>query len=165
MTGTARYNMPFLSAGQAQKEITVNEALQSLDLIVSAAVEQDALSDPPASPTVGTCYLVGASPSGDWAGKPQTVAGYTSGGWRFIEPVEGLSVYVKSSGQVATYRSGAWEFGILRAVSVQVDGQQVVGSRAAAIVPPTGGTLIDIEARSTIEIILGALRHHGLIES
>ena len=36
MSGTPRLDLPFLSAGQAQKEFTHNEALQTLDLIVAA---------------------------------------------------------------------------------------------------------------------------------
>jgi hypothetical protein len=41
----------------------------------------------------------------------------------------------------------------------------VVGSQAAAIASPTGGTNVDVQARSTIDAILSALRQHGLIES
>jgi hypothetical protein len=42
---------------------------------------------------------------------------------------------------------------------------QVVGPRAAAVSPPSGGPVVDSEARVTIEAILGALREHGLIDS
>lgn len=165
MSGTARFDLPFLSAGQAQKETTHNEALQSLDLLVAPAVEEEALADPPASPAIGNCYIVGSTPTGDWAGKPQSVAGYTSGGWRFITPLEGLSVYVKSTGQFAAYRSGAWEIGVFRGSSVVIGGKQVVGSRATAIASPSGGSTTDAEARTAIDAILGALRQHGLIET
>jgi hypothetical protein len=163
MSGTARFDFPLLSAGQAQKEMTVNESFQALDLLVAAAVEQEALADPPASPTIGSCYIVGSSPTGDWAGKTQSVAGYTSGGWRFVAPLEGLSAYVKSIGQFVTYRAGVWETGVLRGSSVVIGGDQVVGSRAPAIPAPTGGSTTDAEARTAIEAILGALRQHGLI--
>jgi hypothetical protein len=43
-------------------------------------------------------------------------------------------------------------------------GQQVVGSRAEAILSPTGGTTIDSEARAIIDQILATMRQHGLIE-
>jgi hypothetical protein len=46
-----------------------------------------------------------------------------------------------------------------------VQGEQVVGSRAAPIVDPAGGSVIDSEARSSLTQILGALRAHGLIET
>ena len=83
----------------------------------------------------------------------------------FVAPIEGLSAYVRSSGVWATYRSGAWEEGMVRGTSVLVAGQQVVGSRAAAIASPSGGATVDGPARSAIDQILAALRQHGLIES
>jgi Protein of unknown function (DUF2793) len=165
MSGSPRLALPFLSAGQAQKEATHNEALQTLDILVAAAVEQEPLGDPPAAPAPGACYLVDTSPTGAWAGKPQTVAGYTSGGWRFVAPVEGMTVYVKTTMQFAFYRSGSWEMGQLRGASIIIDGKQVVASRAAAIGSPAGGSTTDIEARATINDVLNVLRHHGLIEA
>ena len=95
----------------------------------------------------------------------QSVAAFTSGGWRFVAPLEGMAAYVKSTSTWALYRAGAWELGILRGSSVEVDGLQVVASRAAAIASATGGTAIDTEARGVIDEILAALRHHGLIET
>lgn len=164
MSGSPRLALPFLSAGQAQKEATHNEALQTLDLLVGAAVEQEPISDPPAAPVPGACYLVAEAPTGAWAGKSQTVAGYTSGGWRFLAPVEGLVAYVKSTAQFACYREGSWETGVLRGSSLVLAGQQVVGTRAAAIASPTGGSTVDNEARGAIADVLAALRQHGLID-
>lgn len=165
MSVTPRLNLPFLSAGQAQKEFTHNEALQTLDAVVATAVEEPPRTAPPSSPAIGACYIVDASPTGAWAGKANYVAAYTSGGWRFVAPIEGLSAYVRSSGVWATYRSGAWEQGMVRGTSILVAGQQVVGSRGAAIASPSGGTTVDSAARSAIDQILAALRQHGLIDS
>ena len=150
MSASARLSLPFLSPGQAQKEFFHNEALQTLDLLVAPAVEEGPRDAPPASPNIGACYLVGASPSGDWVGKSMCIAGYTSGGWRLIQPTEGMTAYVKSTGQTATYREGAWE---------------IAAGQLAAIPGPSGGSNVDVEARAAIEQILTALRHHGLIES
>jgi hypothetical protein len=44
-----------------------------------------------------------------------------------------------------------------------IDGQQVVGGRAAAIDSPAGGAVVDVETRSAIDAILTAMRQHGLI--
>jgi len=163
MSGTARLSLPFLSPGQAQKEILHNEAIQALDFLVAGAVEEGPRDAPPTSPGPGECYVVSEAPTGAWAGKPQAVAGYTDGGWRFIAPAEGMSLYVKSNGLCANYRAGTWEIGALRGSLVVIDGDQVVGGRAGAIASPVGGTTIDEEARATIDLILAALRHHGLI--
>jgi hypothetical protein len=127
-------------------------------------VEALPLTTPPSSPVVGACYVVAASPTGDWAGKAQYLAAFTSGGWRFIAPVDGMAAYVKASGIWAAYRQGAWEIGVVRGSSLVLGGQQVVGSRAAAITAPSGGTTIDSQARTTIGLILAALHQHGLID-
>ena len=74
-----------------------------------------------------------------------------------------MSLLVKSSGIFATYRSGGWEIGTLRASRVVMDGEQVVGPRLAAIANPAGGSTVDAEARLALEQILSVLRQHGLI--
>ena len=164
MGATPRLSLSFLSPGQAQKEFTVNEALQTLDTVVAPAVEEGPRSDPPASPSLGSCYIVGTSPTGEWAGKAQFLATFTSGGWRLISPPEGMSVYVKDGGIWAAYRGGSWELGSLRASRVLIGNEQVVGARGAAIGSASGGATVDSEARSVIDAILAALRLHGLIE-
>jgi hypothetical protein len=132
---------------------------------VAAAVEEIPRSDPPASPVEGTCYIVGPSASGAWAGKSGCIAGFTSGGWRFIAPVEGLSAYVKATGTWANYRSATWELGVLRGGSLVIGGVQVVGGRLGAIAAPSGGSIADAESRGAINQVLAALRQHGLIDS
>lgn len=165
MSGTPRLDLPFLSAGQAQKEFFHNEALQTLDVLVAAAVEEPPRATPPTAPAIGAAYIVAAAPTDAWANKPQHIAAFTSGGWRFIAPVEGMASYVRSAGTVATYRAGTWEIGVLRGTSLAIGGVQVVGNRSAAIASAVGGTVIDDQARSTIDRILAALRQHGLIET
>jgi hypothetical protein len=49
--------------------------------------------------------------------------------------------------------------------SVVIDGVRVVGPREAAIPAPSGGTIIDAEARAAIGAMLAALESHGLIEA
>ena len=48
MAGTPRLSLPFLSVGQAQKEFTHNEALQTLDVLVAGAIEEPPRATPPA---------------------------------------------------------------------------------------------------------------------
>ena len=163
MAGTPRLALPFLSVGQAQKEFTHNESLQTLDILVAGAVEQPPLATPPASPAPGACYIVDAGATDAWAGKSQCLAGWTSGGWRFLAPVEGMLLYERTSATWAAFRNGGWELGIVRGAAVVIGGEQVVGPRAAAIQSPTGGTVVDPEARTAVDAILEALRQHGLI--
>ena len=164
MDATDRFALPFILPGQAQKELFHNEALQMLDALVAAAVEEPPRSSPPASPLAGDCYIVGAQPTGDWANHAGHLAAYSSAGWRYLAPIEGLRAYVRSTGTVATYRGGSWEIGLVRASSVLVSGQQVVGERRSGISNPSGGSVIDSEARAAIGAMLAALRAHGLID-
>jgi hypothetical protein len=83
----------------------------------------------------------------------------------FARSVEGMTLYVKSTGNWATFRLGAWEIGSLRGSNVVLNGQQVVGSRATAIASAVGGTTIDVQARAALDQILAALRQHGLIDT
>jgi hypothetical protein len=163
MAATPRLSLPFLTAGQAQKETTVNESLQILDFAVAGSAVAPPQSDPPENPDVGDCYIVGAEPSGAWAGRAGALAGFSEGGWRFIAPADGMSVYVSSLAQWANYAGEAWEIGSARAARLLINGVQVVGAQAEAIAAPSDGATVDVEARAAIGQILAALRIHGLI--
>ena len=163
MTGTARLQLPLLSTGQAQKEMTVNEAFQLLDVLTGGCVEEGPRPARPGSPALGACYVTADAPTGEWTGKPGYVAAFTSGGWRLYPPIDGLSLYNKAGGQWISYSAGAWEEGIVRGSSLVLGGQQVVGVQAAAIADPAAGSIVDAEVRSAVIQILAAMRQHGLI--
>lgn len=163
MDNSQRLALPFIHPGQSQKELFHNEALQMLDTVVAAAVEEEPRNDPPAAPVAGSCFIVGAAPTGMWAGHASQLAAFSPAGWRFVEPTDGLQAWVKSTSIAAVYRAGAWELGVVRAFQVWIGGEQVVGARSAAIADPAGGSAIDVEARSAVQAILVAIRQHGLI--
>lgn len=163
MTETKRLALPFLQPGQAQKEFFHNEALRRLDLTVAAAVEAVAANTPPASPSDGQCFILGAAPTGAWAGQAKALAGYADGGWRFVAPLAGMSAFDKASGQTAVFDGTAWAVGTLSAAKLMVGANQVVGARGAAVAGPSGGTTVDAEARAALGAILDRLRTHGLI--
>lgn len=83
----------------------------------------------------------------------------------FARSLEGMAFYDRSSGTWAAYCNDGWDVGILRGRQVVIDGNQVVGARAAAIAGPSGGSVVDTEGRAAIDAMLIALREHGLIES
>lgn len=163
MDATERLSLPMLFAGQSQKEVFHNEALQVLDTLAAGAVEEPERNDPPSSPVAGSCYLVGAAPTGEWSQYPDHLAAFSGAGWRFVAPVPGLVVLVKSTGIFATYGLAGWEIGTISGSRVVINGTQIVGPQAGTIAGPSGGTTIDSEARATLEQVLAALRTHGLI--
>lgn len=164
MDSSARFALPLLSPGQAQKEIFHNESLHRVDMLLCPVVEGAETPLPPAEPEAGTCYLVAPGASGAWAGKDGMLAGFTEGGWRFIPPIEGVRLFERNSGQMVVRRGGAWETGILRAQQLQIDGTTVVRERQPAIADPSAGGVVDAQCRSAVSAILGMLRTHGLID-
>lgn len=164
MESTQRLRLPLLSAGQAQKELYHNEALQLIDVLLAGAVQEAPRAAPSTAPAVGDCFIVGPQPTGEWAGYAGHLAAFTGGGWRFVAPVEGMTLHVRAEQAAATYSGGSWEIGILRGNALHIGDQQVLGPRQAAIAQPTGGAQVDSEARLAINAILQAMRAHGLIQ-
>ena len=106
MSNSIRLKLPFIIESQAQKEVTHNEALEIVDVLLHAsAVGIENL--PPEEPKAGECYIVGESPVEAWQKHAHKFAYYTHG-WNFIEPFEGFTVWVKSKRQHYIYSSGNW---------------------------------------------------------
>ena len=160
---TARLRLPTLRAGQAQKELTHNEALALIDLLLHPAVTGFAVDSPPAAPEPGASWVVGPAPTGDWAGHTDSLAGWTEGGWRFVAPIEGMTVWIRERAIAACYAGGTWRIGEIAATRVSVDGAHVLGPRQAGVPDPAGGDVIDIQVRAALSALLAALRNHGLI--
>jgi hypothetical protein len=160
-----RLKMPLLAAGQAQKEVTHNEALAMADMLVQPVVMSVAPASVPASPSIGQCWIVGTGATGAWSGKDGHLACWTSGGWRFSQPFVGMSAWSLADATLVRRSANAWVIGASNAKSYAVDGIQLVGAQRPAIAPPTGGTVIDTQARIAIAAILDTLRTHGLIAS
>jgi Protein of unknown function (DUF2793) len=161
---TARFALPFILPGQAQKEVHHNEALAAIDGALHACVEGDPADAPPADPAPGESWIVGDSPSGAWSGRSGALATWTGGGWRFAGPLPGMSAWHKGEGYWIHWTGTGWSDGGLPAAALRIGGQQVVGPRLPDVPSPSGGTVIDIEARSAIEGLIATLKSHGLIE-
>jgi hypothetical protein len=166
MTDTsARFALPLILPGQAQKEAFHNEALTAIDAALHASVEEGPLADPPADPEPGRSWLVDEGATGAWAGKDGALASWTAGGWRFVSPVPGMLVWNIDAGYRLHWTGSAWSDGSLSATALVIAGQQVVGPRLPEVPSPSGGTIIDAKARAAIDAVIETLKSHGLIES
>lgn len=166
---TSRLALPTIAPGQAQKELAHNEALARIDALLHACVEAVGVDDPPAAPAAGQAWIVGAAPTGDWAGQAGALAAWTEGGWRFVAPVPGMTAWSRADGLLARYDRGGgdpggWTLGVVAAQRVEVGGVQVLGARRPAVPIPAGGVTIDAEARAGIAAIVAALIGHGLVD-
>lgn len=162
---SARLALPLLAAGQAQKEMTVNEALARIDIALQASAVAGGIDTPPEAPSAGQCWIVGDAPEAAWSGCAGMLAGWTEDGWRFVTPVDGMIVWVAADGVAWRRIADAWHLGDLTGERVSIDGVQVVGPQLGAIGDPAGGGVTDAEARTAVAAILVALRSHGLIAS
>jgi hypothetical protein len=128
-------------------------------------VQSVAPSTVPTSPAQGQCWIVGSAPGGAWAGQAGAIAAWTSGGWRFIAAIEGMTAWSIADGATVRRSGSNWLIGNLTAVSLTIGGQQVVGSRQVRVNGPSGGTTIDVQARAAITAILAGLEAHGLFSA
>ena len=68
MITTARFALPLIAPGQAQKEVYHNEALAAIDAALHACVTEAPRADPPAEPDEGESWIVAADATGAWEG-------------------------------------------------------------------------------------------------
>lgn len=144
LPNTARLALPLLAMAQAQKEVTHNEALALLDLLVQPVVEAGPQAAPPPAPGAGQGWIVAAGATGEWAGHDRALALWTAGGWRFVAPVAGM--------RTLRLGDGAW---------LRFDGEEWI--EPATIASPAGGATVDSEARAAIAALILALVGHGLL--
>jgi hypothetical protein len=159
-----RFGLPFILPGQAQKELFHNEALIIADALLQAAVEEGPRAAPPPSPVPGQCWIVGGGAGGAWAGRDSALAVWTEGGWRFVAPVDGMTVWDKAAGVPRRWSGGAWSGGRVACAGLTIAGKAVVGERLPEIASPSGGTIIDAEARAVLAAVIAALKSHGLTD-
>ena len=146
MPATPRFSLPLLTTAQAQKEVTHNEALTLIDALIQPSVEAGPQDAPPADPDEGQCWLVGDAPTGDWAGRAQAIAVWTAGGWRFAAPREAMRAWRIADGAWLRFEGGIWV-------------------APSPVAEPSGGSIVDSEARAAIGTLILLLEAHGILMS
>lgn len=139
-----RFGIPFLIAGQAQKEFFVNEAHALIDLLLHPAIEEE-MDTPPVERAEGTCWLVGPDPVSDWTDHAGELAGWVSGSWVFAKPRNGMRIFDLSSQQLIVFSDG-WH-------------------KAATPALPSGGLVVDTEAREAIANLVQLLGTAGILSA
>ncbi len=107
MTTTPHIAVTLVEQAQAQKEITVNQALTRIDAILNTGAKSRAVATPPSSPAAGDVYIIAASPTGDWTGQAGKITYYDTI-WRFITPNEGMTLWVNDENLLYTYEGSSW---------------------------------------------------------
>lgn len=110
MADTANLALPLLDAAQAQKHVTMNEALARIDALSFGAVASVGASTPPAS-VDGETHVVGQGATLDWAGHDDEIAIGTNGGWEFYAPRPGWQVWSLADHAFLVFDGAAWQGG------------------------------------------------------
>ncbi|WOF73374.1 DUF2793 domain-containing protein [Parvibaculaceae bacterium PLY_AMNH_Bact1] len=108
MSDTTHLALSFVQAAQAQKHVTVNEALSRLDALVHLSVESATETAPPGSPAEGARWIVADGASDGWGGEDGKVAAYIDGAWMFLTPKAGWQAWVAATRTMLIYDGGAW---------------------------------------------------------
>lgn len=151
--------LPYLDAAQAQKHVTVNDAIRRLDATVSLAVTNRTLATPPGSPAEGDRYLVAASPTGAWAGKAAQIAFFADGVWDFLAPRAGWQVYVVAEGLSLAFDGTSWGYsvrspkGASTALKILEEEVTVAGATTSTTIAiPNRAIVLGVSVRTTVAI-------------
>lgn len=103
---TIRTALSLLTEGQASAEITQNTLNNVFDTLLGAAnIQQNGLNTPPGSPSDGDAYIIGGSPTGDWASNANDFTVYFNG-WIYISPFTGMQCWDNNDNELIQYDAG-----------------------------------------------------------
>lgn len=108
-TKTPLLGMDYLMPEQAQKHVTINDALRRLDGLVQLSVINRSQTAPPANPQNGDRYLIAANASGAWQRQDAKLALYEDTGWAFIAPQAGWSLWDAAEKTLLIFDGTVWK--------------------------------------------------------
>ncbi len=108
MAETRRFGAPLLEAGQAQKHVTVNEALLRIDALSAGSVRSRSRDVPPPDTADGDLFVLPHGASGDWAGQDGSLAIRDNGAWIFAAAVPGRRIWVEDEGAEVVFDGLRW---------------------------------------------------------
>ncbi|KRE12005.1 hypothetical protein ASE63_20000 [Bosea sp. Root381] len=105
-----RLGLAYLAAAQAQKHVTLNDALRRLDAVVQVAVASMSVAVQPASPAEGETYVLPPGAAGPAWGTmlPGSLAAFQDGAFVEIRPWAGFLAYVADEGSLQLHDGAGW---------------------------------------------------------
>lgn len=108
MDETPNLALPYIMPAQAQKHVTHNEAIRSLDAMVQLSVKNRDLTAPPGSPAHGDRHIPASGSTGEWMAKDGQIAAYQDNAWLFHQPREGWRCWVADENILLVHDGSAW---------------------------------------------------------
>ena len=121
----------------------VNERFFLADALIHGAIESET-APPPTTPANGQNRLIATGASGAWAGQSGKLSCRQGGQWIFVLPSDEMAILNKAAGQIIRRVGGRWK-------------------APTAPVQPSGGTVVDSQARDSINLLLQKLRDAGIL--
>jgi hypothetical protein len=155
MTDTAQLRLPLVQPAQAQKHVTVNDALTRLDGLVNLRLVETGQTTPPAV-VDGNAYGVAPGATGDWFGEDGNIAIASNGGWVFVTPKTGWRAWSESIEQFVTFTGLDWDREALaRSANGAATQMSVIEFDHAVTAGVTNTTTVDIPANSMVVGVSG----------
>lgn len=120
MTTSPDLGIPFIDQQQGTPEVTHNEALLLLQAMTNGVIDRG-VNTPAVGPTIGDSYIIGAAPTGAWAGRANCVTIWSGTAWDFIPgetsagtPItmgarqEGMRIWVRDENTLYVWDGSAW---------------------------------------------------------
>lgn len=160
---TARHALPLIAAGQAQKDVTHNEALSRVDALLHLAVESTSLAAPPADAAPGQSWLVPAGAEAAWGAAAGTIMTETGNGWDAFAARAGMTAWDQGNGRFLWYDGNGWRGDGWPSGGLNVAGTQRLAATPASIADVAGGSVVDVQARAAVNQLLALMRAQGLV--
>lgn len=111
MMDTPLLSLPLLQPAQAQKHVTVNEALSVVDALSQITLASVSVTTPPTGVPDGIVFSVPQGAINAWGGEDGNLAIAINGGWKFVPPRLGWRAMVEDIGAEALYDGSNWRLG------------------------------------------------------
>jgi hypothetical protein len=153
---------PFrISAADAAAQIAGLLPIGSVAFSVKAI-----LSTPPAWPAAGDRYIIGASPTDDWAGRPDEVAEWRDDAWFIVPPTTRMFCLIEADHKLYAWNDAAWTSLIEGRLTFATEAARDAVTNAAAnvqgeVVADVVGTTATRSRASNVATV-GTTDPHGL---
>lgn len=107
---SSNLQLPYLAQGQAQKHVTINEAIARLDALTQLVALSATTAAEPGAPGDGAVYILPSGKTGDaWAAMANgALAYFHDGAWEEITPRTGWLAIAADDGALLCFDGAAW---------------------------------------------------------